>query len=122
METQICRYDTDKEYFFREGCHINELSNSESDPELSIARVRVAPGECTHWHLLEGRAERYLILQGQGEVEIGDLRPARVGAWDLVLIPEGVRQRIRNCGTEDLVFVALCTPRFTEESYRDIAL
>ena len=121
MQTKILRYDKEREYFFREGCFINELSNTEEDPQLSIARVRVEPGDCTKWHLLEDRAERYLILQGTGEVEIGDMAPAGLKAWDLVLIPAGIRQRIRNTGTNDLVFVALCTPRFTEEAYRELS-
>jgi mannose-6-phosphate isomerase-like protein (cupin superfamily) len=121
MQTNILKYDPSREYFFREGCYINELSNSEQDQELSIARVRVEAGETTRWHLLEERAERYLILQGTGEVEIGDLPPTEVRAWDLVLIPSGVRQRIRNTGTIDLVFIALCTPRFEEKAYRDIS-
>ena len=120
MQTKICRYDRDKEYFFREGCFINELSNTEEDPQLSIARVRVEPGECTRWHLLEDRSERYLILQGTGEVEIGDLGPVSLKAWDVARIPAGFRQRIRNTGTEDLGFVALCTPRFEYQSYREI--
>jgi mannose-6-phosphate isomerase-like protein (cupin superfamily) len=121
MQSKILSYHASREYFFREGCFINELSNSDDDPELSIARVRVEAGECTRWHLLEDRGERYLILQGSGEVEVGDLAPAKVDTWDVVLIPPGVRQRIRNRGTGDLVFIALCSPRFEVSAYRDIA-
>ncbi len=120
MQPKIFAYDASREYFFREGCFINEISNSEQDQELSVARVRVEPGECTRWHLLQDRVERYLIVQGEGEVEVGDRAPARVHAWDLVLIPAGVRQRIRNTGDGDLVFVALCTPRFELQAYREL--
>ena len=119
MQKKILSYSRDKEYFFREGCFINELSNSDADPQLSIARVRVEPGESTKWHVLEGRGERYLILQGTGEVEIGDMAPTRLNVWDVALIPPGIRQRIRNTGTNDLVFIALCTPRFIPETYRE---
>ncbi|MEJ2691534.1 MAG: cupin domain-containing protein [Candidatus Thiodiazotropha sp.] len=119
MQPKILIYDPEKEYFFREGCFINELSNSERDPDLSIARVRVRPGEFTRWHLLDDRAERYAILQGIGEVELGEMDPKKVSAGDVVLIPAGCRQRIRNSGEGDLVFLALCTPRFVEGSYRD---
>lgn len=108
------------EYWFREGCHITELSNSPDDEALSVARARVEPGGQTRWHVLDGITERYVILAGQGEVELGD-EPARsVGPNDVVIIPPGCRQRIRNTGDDDLVFLAICTPRFCIESYRDL--
>jgi mannose-6-phosphate isomerase-like protein (cupin superfamily) len=62
--------------------------------------------------------ERYLIVAGSGTVEIGDLAPASVSSGDLVLIPAGVRQRIRNDGSDDLVFYAICSPRFSAGCYR----
>ncbi|MEJ2394096.1 MAG: cupin domain-containing protein [Candidatus Thiodiazotropha sp.] len=119
MLPNILTYDPEKEYFFREGCFINELSNSDVDPDLSVARVRVRAGEQTRWHRLEERIERYVILQGDAMVEIGDLEPSRVSVGDVVLIPAGCRQRIRNTGGCDLVFLALCTPRFLEAGYRE---
>ncbi len=112
--------DEGAEYFFREGCSILELDNSASDPGASIARARVAPGLTTRWHCLEGVKERYLIVAGRGEVEIGDTPAQAVSSGDLVSIPPGVRQRIRNTGTNDLLFYAICTPRFTPDRYRDL--
>ncbi|MGD8909350.1 MAG: cupin domain-containing protein [Chromatiales bacterium] len=120
MQPRILNYVPEREYFFREGCFINELSNSDSDPALSIARVRLMPGDQTRWHYLEEREERYVILQGTGEVEIGDLQVTRVCMGDVVLIPAGCRQRIRNRGSDELIFLALCTPRFEEVDYRDL--
>jgi mannose-6-phosphate isomerase-like protein (cupin superfamily) len=120
MQLKILKYDPEKEYFFREGCFINELSNTDDDPELSVARVRVRVGDCTAWHRLEGRIERYVILRGIGLVEIGDMTPTRVSEGDLVVIPAGCRQRIRNIGENELIFLALCTPRFLETSYREM--
>jgi mannose-6-phosphate isomerase-like protein (cupin superfamily) len=37
-----------------------------------------------------------------------------------VLIPAGVAQRIANAGDDDLVFLAICTPRFEHSAYEDI--
>ncbi len=108
------------EYYFREGCFITELSNTAEDPELSVAYVRVEPGESTRWHKLLGITERYLIVSGKGSVEVGNNAPREVGAQDTVMIPQEVRQRITNVGEEDLIFLALCTPRFEEEFYVDI--
>lgn len=115
----VRHYDADGEFFIEEGCHINELSNDEYDGELSIARARVMPGVSTHWHRLEGITERYVIIEGHGIVEVGDIRQA-VGPYDVVIIPPGCRQRIFNNGDKDLVFLAICTPRFRSEAYHDL--
>lgn len=111
---------TGGEYFFKEGCFITELHNTAADPAVSVARARVAPGCTTRWHLLTGIRERYLILQGSGQVEIGDAGPRTVGPGDTVLIEPGIRQRITNTGSSDLLFLAVCTPRFVGEAYTDI--
>ena len=37
-----------------------------------------------------------------------------------VLIPPGTRQRIANIGDADLLFLAVCTPRFTRAAYEDL--
>ncbi len=107
------------EVYASEGCYINELSNSDADPEASIARARVPSGVTTRWHRLAGTAERYVILSGAGRAEIGDLPARKVAPGDVVLIPPGCRQRISCLGDEDLVFLAVCTPRFTREAYEE---
>jgi mannose-6-phosphate isomerase-like protein (cupin superfamily) len=109
-----------EEFFTAEGCYIIELSNSDDDPTLSIARARVEPGSTTRWHRLTGIAERYYILSGRGYVEIGGLPPQDVASGDTVLIPPMCRQRISNIGAEDLVFLAICSPRFVIDAYEDI--
>ena len=116
----VKRIDPEAEYYFDEGCHIIEMSNSAQDPELSIARARVEPGQTTRWHSLAATSERYVILSGTGLVEVGEQAPAGVGPGDTVIIPPGAPQRIANTGNEDLVFLALCTPRFRVEAYRDL--
>jgi len=108
------------ESYTTEGCHINELSNSDADPEASIARARVRPGVTTRWHRLAGIAERYVVLSGTGMVEVGNLAAQTVAPGDVVLIPPGCRQRITGMGNEDLVFLAVCTPRFRPEAYEDM--
>ncbi|GAB4347032.1 MAG: hypothetical protein Kow006_06300 [Gammaproteobacteria bacterium] len=109
---------SNEEYYFEEGCYIRELLNTADDPALSIAQARVESGQSTLWHRLEGIEERYLILSGRGEVEVGDREREPVGPGDLVRIPAGVRQRIHNAGECDLLFLALCTPRFVPSAYR----
>ena len=108
------------EYFFEEGCFITELHNSPGDPAVSVARARVGPGRTTRWHSLDGIHERYLILTGNGRVEIGNEPPRDVGPGDAVQIPPGSRQRITNTGIMDLIFLAVCTPRFVPSAYQDL--
>ncbi|MBL8225126.1 MAG: cupin domain-containing protein [Chromatiales bacterium] len=112
--------DEAAEYDFREGCRILELANSAADPALSIARARVPAGTTTRWHRLKGTSERYVILSGQGRVEVGDLPPTSVGPGAVVQIPPLCRQRITATGPDELVFLALCTPRFRPECYEDL--
>jgi mannose-6-phosphate isomerase-like protein (cupin superfamily) len=80
----------------------------------------VPPGITTRWHRVRDTAERYVILEGKGRVEVGELAPQDVAPGDVVLIPPSCRQRITNLGSGDLVFLAVCTPRFTQEAYEDI--
>jgi mannose-6-phosphate isomerase-like protein (cupin superfamily) len=120
MPAAILRLDPTAEFFTPELCFINELSNSANDPGMSIARARVAPRVTTHWHRLKDATERYFILEGRGQMEVGDLPAKEVGPGDVVLIPPLCRQRITNIGDHDLIFLALCTPRFRPEAYEDL--
>lgn len=120
MKEMIKTLSLDEEFYTPEKCYITELSNSENDPDASIARARVEPGVTTHWHRLKNTSERYCIISGHGRVEIGQLPPQQVTAGDTVLIPPMCRQRISNTGSKDLIFLAICTPRYRDAAYEDI--
>ena len=120
MKASIKKQELAKEFYTTEKCFITELSNTSDDPEVSIARARLAPGVTTNWHRLNNTAERYCIINGKGLVEIGELSPQQVNPGDTVLIPPMCRQRITNTGSEDLIFLAICTPRFMLDNYEDI--
>jgi len=121
MEAKFFPFDESSEFDTPERCFIVEMLNTPDDPDLSIARARVAPGVSTQWHCVLDTAERYVIVQGSGRVEIGELPPRVVGVGDVVLIPPSCRQRIANLGTEDLVFLAICTPRFEKCNYQNLS-
>jgi mannose-6-phosphate isomerase-like protein (cupin superfamily) len=120
MREEVRIMDPAAEFYTPEGCYINELSNTDADPDASIARARVPAGVTTRWHRLVGITERYVVLSGAGTVEVGSLPAQNVAAGAVVLIPPGCRQRITSGKNEDLVFLAICTPRFRREAYEDI--
>jgi mannose-6-phosphate isomerase-like protein (cupin superfamily) len=120
MHAQIIKINEANEFYFDEGCFILELSNTDADPNVSIARARVKPGMTTKLHRLKGVIERYVILSGKAEVEVGDLGLQQLSAGDVVIIPSLCTQRITNSGVEDLIFLAICTPPFTENVYEDM--
>ena len=117
MKALTITYKPDDEFFIDEGCYITELSNGEHDPEISIARARVSSGVTTQWHRLKNTVERYCILEGEGVVEVGELPAQTVKPHDVVIIPPLCRQRITNTGEDDLVFLAICSPRFQQHNY-----
>ena len=119
MKEAIKHQNLSNEFYTFEKCYITELSNTPDDPDVSIARAKVEPGVTTRWHRLMGTAERYYIVNGRGRVEVGKLSPKEVKPGDIVLIPPMCRQRITNIGSEDLVFIAICTPRFSNDVYKD---
>ncbi len=102
------------EFWTRERCFIREIANIPEINDFSLAQTRVEPGVITELHRLSVK-EWYLVSSGTGLVDIaGEGIP--VSAGDIVEIPAGTPQRITNCGTDDLVFMCVCMPRFTTKA------
>jgi mannose-6-phosphate isomerase-like protein (cupin superfamily) len=119
MKVLVLKQDLSKEFWTEERCYIIESANASKD-SLSIARVRVEPGVTTQLHALDGTDERYIIAEGHGRIEVGDLAAQDVGPGDVVLIPAGAKQRITNIGESDLIFYCVCTPPFQPSAYRQL--
>lgn len=117
VSPKIYKQDVAAEFDTPERCFIIETANDSEDGAVSIARARVESGVTTAWHKLNGVVERYIVVSGVGRVEVGDLKATDVVAGDVVRIPTDTRQRITNTGHEDLIFYAVCSPRFTPECY-----
>ena len=122
MKEVVKIQNLEDEFYTQEQCYITEVSNSPDDPDISIARARVLPGVTTRWHRLKKTIERYYIISGKGCVEVGELPLQEVNPGDIVLIPPDCRQRITNIGAVDLIFLAICTPRFSKEVYENIEI
>jgi len=93
-----------------------ELLHPDKVPETgglscSIAHAIVPARESTLPHRLSRSTELYYILHGTGEMHIdGESAPVRPG--QIVHIPPGARQFIRNTGTGDLVFLCIVAPKW----------
>jgi mannose-6-phosphate isomerase-like protein (cupin superfamily) len=120
MQPRILSADETSEYLTEERCHILELANSPDDPEASVARARVKAGITTRKHRVVGTVERYVILSGRGEVHVEGLADQAVVPGDVVVIPAGAGQSISNIGSEDLLFLCVCTPRFEWKNYESL--
>jgi len=119
----IYRFNPESEFEIEERALIVEMLGPKQDPACSIARARVKPGISTALHAVRGTVERYIILQGEGEVTVGNKTPERVTAMDVVWIDKGEPQKIRNTSNrDDLVFLCICTPGFQVEAYVGLEL
>ena len=108
-----------EEFWTDERCFITELCNSGRSPNSSLAVARVEPGITTQLHALAGVTETYIVIDGEGDMEVaGEKFPITSG--DQVVIPPGVSQRVTSTGNADLRFYCLCTPRFSTDSYKNL--
>jgi mannose-6-phosphate isomerase-like protein (cupin superfamily) len=117
MRAEVKKSSESFEYETPERCSIIEIASDSGDELVSIAQARVKPGITTVWHKLNDITERYIIIFGKGKMEIGNLEPVMVCKGDVVRIPKDTPQRITNIGETDLIFYAVCSPRFKPEAY-----
>lgn len=120
MKPGIKKLSSVTEFSTAERCFISEIANDADDDEVSIVRARVEPGVTTAWHKLRGITERYLIIEGEGRVELEGLEPTHISVGDVVRIPAETPQRIINIGKTDLVFYCICSPPFQQECYETL--
>lgn len=80
----------------------------------SVAHARIASGQETLPHTLLRSSEVYYILQGTGLMHIG-AEEKLVSAGQLVYIPPGSVQFIKNTGDDELTFLAIVDPAWTSE-------
>lgn len=118
-QSHVVKLDESRSFYKQvEGCEINQVANDPRDSAVSIVRARVGVGSRTSPHVVLVN-ERYFIAKGTGVAELGWSKHP-VGPGDLVSIPHGARQLIRNSGTEPLEFYAICTNAFRKADYYEV--
>jgi mannose-6-phosphate isomerase-like protein (cupin superfamily) len=97
----------------KDGSEIRELLAHRNSciRKQSLAEARVPPGARTIPHYHPQTEEIYYILQGAGQMRIGEETTA-VGPGDAIAIPPGQIHHITNSGDTALVFLCCCAPGY----------
>ena len=73
-------------------------------PYCKVKEIVVKPGQAPSYQFHHKRNETWIIVNGTGEVTLDD-KISVVDRGHTVEVPVGMKHRIRNTGTEDLVFI-----------------
>lgn len=98
-----------------DNCLLKELFNPLHDDlklRYSLAVGRVEPGGETFLHRLKN-SEVYFLLKGTAEICIDD-DVGVVGAGQVVYVPPGSSQRVKNVGADELLFACIVDPAWRE--------
>lgn len=87
--------------------------NDDVDLPYSLAWARLEPGQASYPHRLLESAELYVFQRGRGEAII-DQEVIIVEADQLLMVPSGSEQYLRNTGDEPLVFLCIVSPPWSE--------
>lgn len=92
----------------KDGSTIREFHHTAAQ---SLAEASLTAGQRTERHQHRATEEIYVLLQGEGEMEIdGETRHVRAG--DAVLIPAGAWHQIT--ATAELRFLCCCVPPYSD--------
>lgn len=80
----------------------------------SIACATLSPGDVSHPHRLKTAGEVYFILEGKGIMHI-DNEQAVLEPGQAVYIPPGSMQYIKNVSNNELKFLCVVSPPWSEE-------
>jgi mannose-6-phosphate isomerase-like protein (cupin superfamily) len=97
----------------KDGSEIRELLAHRNSciRQQSLAEARVAPGATTTPHFHPKAEEIYYILEGTGQMRLGD-ETQTVGPGDAIAIPPGQVHSITNTGRTTLKFLCCCAPGY----------
>ena len=79
----------------------------------SLAEAVLEPGQATERHRHAQTEEIYVVLEGEGEMEVEGDR-SRVGPGNAILIPAGARHQIRADDSGSLRFLCCCAPPYSD--------
>lgn len=90
------------------------LDSGHGAANQSLAEAELEPGSETRRHYHARTEELYVLLEGNGELEVeGDRRA--VGPGDAILIPPGARHQITAEADAPLRFLCCCAPPYADD-------
>ena len=103
----------------KDGSTIRELLGTQhGTANQSLAEATLAPGQATQRHYHARSEELYVLLEGEGEMEV-DGAARRVVPGDAILIPPGAWHRITATDVP-LRFLCCCAPPYShDDTYFD---
>ena len=100
----------------KDGSEIREImahrNSCVGKQSLAEARLPLRASTTPHYH--PQTEEIYYILEGEGQMVIGD-ETCQVGPGDAIAILPGQIHTITNCGTEVLKFLCCCAPGYEND-------
>ncbi|MDC0560136.1 phosphomannose isomerase type II C-terminal cupin domain [Flavobacteriaceae bacterium] len=79
-----------------------------------IKRIEVNPGQRLSYQYHNKRSEVWIIIQGEGTVLLNDNK-INYSKGDTIEIPQGVKHRIENNGSEKTIFIEVQTGTYFGE-------
>jgi mannose-6-phosphate isomerase-like protein (cupin superfamily) len=100
----------------KDGSTIRVLLDAEAGgaANQSLAEASLEPGQVTERHYHARTEEIYVLLEGEGEMEVEGDR-SHVGPGDAILIPAGAWHQIRATGSGRLRFLCCCAPPYSHD-------
>jgi mannose-6-phosphate isomerase-like protein (cupin superfamily) len=93
------------------------------EEKCKVKKLVVKPGQKFSLQTHEKRSELWSVIEGTGEITLDD-EISQTQAGMIYFIPAGVKHRLENMGTEDLVVIEVQTgSSFSEEDivrYEDV--
>lgn len=85
------------------------------EQKCKVKRLVIQPGQKFSLQTHEKRSELWTVLQGTGEITLDDeISPTQGGM--IYFIPAGVKHRLENVGTDELVVIEVQTGESFDES------
>ncbi|MCB0634720.1 MAG: cupin domain-containing protein [Saprospiraceae bacterium] len=76
---------------------------------FSLAFATLEPGQASQPHILQERSETYIIVSGSGIALVDEVQ-TEIKSGDVIYIPAGARQYVRNTGKRELAFWCIVAP------------
>lgn len=113
---EIIKVENVPSFITKDGSEIRELLAYRNSciAKQSLAEARVPGGTVTQFHYHPNTEEIYFILEGRGQVRLGD-RWYPISTGDSIPIPPGTPHQIQADEEAPLRFLCCCVPAYEHE-------